>query len=277
MYKKRYSTNKEAVDKAYGASNLDLIDDMILVDNASIVDTLMFHGALNVSLVHDLTLELVQNAIFLTFVAYDTTKSVLTLAVFLLGLHPSVWRKIVEEQDGVRSRLGDKLTEAVIADECLYLSAVLQETLRLGSISITPPCETTETLIIDGQRIPKGWSVVYGIRQTHKLDVVIYREGGSHMNIMTGFDPDRWLHKDTRPHDYIPFGVRPRSCPGKTLTSAESKVFIATLAQRVEFEFQGSKGNNVKWAPTTVIKKLADGVPVSAVASKQAINYIHEV
>lgn len=213
--------------------------------------------------------ELVQNAIVLTFAGYDTTECVLTLTMFLLGSHPSVWRKIVEEQNSIRSRFGDEMTFSVIEGECSYLSAVLQETLRLGSISITPPRETTETVVIDGRKIPKGWSIVYGIRQTHDLDPVTHREDGSHMNVMTGFDPDRWLHEDTRPRDYIPFGVGPRTCLGKTLASAEIKVFIATLARRVEFELQGSKGDNVKWAPTTVIKKPADGVPVSVIASKQ--------
>lgn len=213
--------------------------------------------------------ELVQNAIVLTLAGYDTTECVLTLGMFLLGSHPSVWRKIVEEQNNIRSRFGDELTEGVIEDECTYLSAVLQEILRLGSVSITPPRETKETLVIGGRKIPKGWYVVYGIRQTHELDPFCYREDGSHMNVMTGFDPDRWLHEDTRPRDYIPFGVRPRSCIGKTLASAEIKVFIATLARRVEFELQGSKGDNVEWAPTTVIKKPADGVPVSVIASKQ--------
>lgn len=208
--------------------------------------------------------EIVQNAIVVTFAGYDTTRCTLSFVLFLLGSHSDVWEKVVTEQKEVYSRYGDELTRKILDQEFSYLDTVLKESLRLGTVSIAPPRKTTQTMIVDGIQIPKGWTVACSIRQTHVLDPVTYREDKSHMDVMKGFDPDRWLHEETRPRDYIPFGVGPRSCLGGNLALADMKIFISTFARRVDFDLVGSKGTNVEWSPTSVIKKPADGVPILA-------------
>jgi len=50
--------------------------------------------------------ELMQNAIALTFAGYKTTECVLSLAAFLLGLHPTVWTKVVKEQKNFSQNMG---------------------------------------------------------------------------------------------------------------------------------------------------------------------------
>jgi len=84
------------------------------------------------------------------------------------------------------------------------------------------------------------------------------------MDVVNGFDPERWLHEDTKPRDYIPFGIAPRSCLGMNLALTDMKVFIATLARRVDFDLLGLKGENLEWASTSVIMKPDNGVPIRA-------------
>lgn len=48
------------------------------------------------------------------------------------------------------------------------------------------------------------------IRQTHELDPAVEVPDGSHMDIVQGFKPERWLNESTKPTEYMPFGYGPR-------------------------------------------------------------------
>lgn len=83
-----------------------------------------------------------------------------------------------------------------------------------------------------GYQIPKGWSVMYSIRDTHET-AAVYQSPPS------GFDPDRFgaarMEAAGRFH-YIPFGGGARSCIGKELAQAILKLLAIELVSTARWE-----------------------------------------
>lgn len=92
----------------------------------------------------------------------------------------------------------------------------------------TPP-EGTE---IDGQMIPGNTAVSISAYTAHR-DPTVFLDPET-------FRPERWLAKgDDRLKEMltrmIPFTSGSRSCIGRSVTSLEQQVFLATLCHRYEF------------------------------------------
>uniref|UniRef100_A0A672VDF3 Cytochrome P450 family 26 subfamily C member 1 n=1 Tax=Strigops habroptila TaxID=2489341 RepID=A0A672VDF3_STRHB len=113
-----------------------------------------------------------------------------------------------------------------------YLDCVIKEVLR-----VLPPVSggyrtALQTFELDGYQIPKGWSVMYSIRDTHET-AAVYQSPPS------GFDPDRfsvtWMEAAGRFH-YIPFGGGARSCIGKELAQAILKLLAIELVSTARWE-----------------------------------------
>jgi len=207
-------------------------------------------------------MEIIENALFLIAAGAETSSSSLTLAVLLLGLHPEAYEKLVQEQTTLQSQ--GPITESQLS-QAPYLDAVISETLRLGAISGGFPRRVRETLIVDGVQIPKGWSVFANYRLTHQLDPVTQLPNDAHMDVQTGFVPERWLHESTRPTEFVPFGAGPRYCLGAELAKMEMKVFLASLARRIP-KFRLREGStNVEWHPASIVPRPLNGAVVEIV------------
>jgi len=212
-------------------------------------------------LAHD---DIIDNALILLLAGTETTSSTLTSAMFFLGLHPSAWKKLVQEQQESILAHGTTITKSTL-DECTYLEAVIKETLRMVPISGGNLRRGDETIVLDGKQIPKGESIFCNIRLTHELDPMIL--SNSSMDPLTDFIPERWLNTKTRPEkDFIPFGIGSRRCLGESLAMMEMRVFISVFARRIDkFELLGvgSEQKAIRWKPTSIIPKPLDGVPIS--------------
>ncbi|KAM4774801.1 cytochrome P450 26C1 [Cyanocitta cristata] len=113
-----------------------------------------------------------------------------------------------------------------------YLDCVIKEVLR-----VLPPVSggyrtALQTFELDGYQIPKGWSVMYSIRDTHETAAVYQTPPSS-------FDPDRF--GASRPEaagrfHYIPFGGGARSCIGKELAQAILKLLAIELVSTARWE-----------------------------------------
>lgn len=206
--------------------------------------------------------EVLQNAMMLAFASYENSTHILTLALLMLGLNPQARQKLAREQASVREFHGEKLSAEAL-DACTYLDCVVKETLRMGPLAILSPRKIQETTIVNGQQIPKGWSVVGGIRQIHAQDPKTWQEDGSHMDVRKGFRPERWLCKETRPTDhYMPFGAGPRYCFGSKLAVAEIKTFLAVMMRSGVTDWD-LVNPNVEWQPSTAIRSPSDGLQVN--------------
>uniref|UniRef100_A0A3P8UU02 Cytochrome P450, family 26, subfamily C, polypeptide 1 n=1 Tax=Cynoglossus semilaevis TaxID=244447 RepID=A0A3P8UU02_CYNSE len=103
-----------------------------------------------------------------------------------------------------------------------YVDCIVKEVLRF-----LPPVSggyrtALKTFELDGYQIPKGWSVMYSIRDTHETAEVFQSP--------ELFDPDRFgRDRDecrSARFNYVPFGGGVRSCVGKEL----AQIILKTLA-----------------------------------------------
>eukprot|EP00977_Amphora_coffeiformis_P014741 scaffold4223_cov189-Amphora_coffeaeformis.AAC.1 len=220
--------------------------------------------------------EIVDNALLLILAATETTSSNLANVIMLMGMHPDVWQKVVDEQRAVVTKFGQALTPEILNHHVPYLEAVLQETLRILPVTLVSRRETTQTIVLDGQQIPKGWGVNYNIFLTHQNDASLEPNGNNHtnhMDLMEGFQPSRWLSKQTQPshQDYIPFGAGPRKCPGITLAMTEMKSFLAMFARSIvqyelvmrdDLDFTKPVDEQITWKQLNAVPIPEDGVRI---------------
>ncbi|MEZ2225187.1 cytochrome P450 [Microcoleus sp.] len=124
-----------------------------------------------------------------------------------------------------------------------YLEQVLREVLRLvppvggGFRTVINACE------FGGYEIPKGWSVLYEINQTHQ-DATVYPEPDR-------FNPDRFnSERSAKPFTYVPFGGGLRECLGKEFARLEMKLFAARMIRECDWELLPDQDLNLIRVPT---------------------------
>ena len=207
------------------------------------------------------TEELVENTMLLVAAGTENSASTLTLLVTLLSRHPRVLKKLALEQDEWISTQNYEMKYDQL-QSLPYLDAVVKEALRMGAITGGFPRRVTETLVVQGYQIPKGWYVFGNYRLSHQLDrVARVDDHDSHMKIDTGFVPERWLQVETTPVDYMPFGAGPRYCLGANLATLEIKLLLAILARNVK-RMELVKEGEIEWNPSTMVPKPLDGAQV---------------
>ena len=208
--------------------------------------------------------QIIDNSLLLILAGSETSASTLTDAMLLLGLHPEVYQKLKEEQRALAARYGDTLTREQLDKECPYLEAVIKETMRIKPLAGGGANRAVlETLVVDGMQIPKGYGVAFNIPLTHALDPTVRQPDGSHMDVVKGFKPERWLSSATRPSEFVPFGYGPRYCLGANLAMAEMKVFLASFARRVDFDLVNMTKEKVTWKKSSIIPKPEDGAVIA--------------
>jgi cytochrome P450 len=219
-------------------------------------------GAINRKLTRE---QVVDNAMLLILAGSETSASTLTNAMAFLGLHRPAWERLVDEQRRMQAKHGNELTKDALEKECPYLDAVIRETMRIRPLSGGIPRIAKETIVVQGQQIPKGWFVDWSAALSHELDPKTFKEDGSHMDVMKGFQPERWLSEETEPVDYVPMGAGPRYCLGSNLAYVEMKVFLTVLARSLDFELVRGADESTEglvWKRMSIIPKVENGVPV---------------
>ncbi|XP_003783753.1 cytochrome P450 26C1 [Otolemur garnettii] len=208
---------------------------------------------------HELSVqELKESAVELLFAAFFTTASASTSLLLLLLQHPAAVAKIRQELvvHGLERACGCSPGAAVavgtvagpwpdcgcepdlsltVLGRLRYVDCVVKEVLRL-----LPPVSggyrtALRTFELDGCQIPKGWSVMYSIRDTHET-AAVYRSPPE------GFDPERFCSgredaqgASSRFH-YIPFGGGARSCLGQELAQAVLQLLAVELVRTARWE-----------------------------------------
>uniref|UniRef100_A0A8C4Q6C8 Cytochrome P450 26B1 n=1 Tax=Eptatretus burgeri TaxID=7764 RepID=A0A8C4Q6C8_EPTBU len=214
----------EKLEKSETKDYLDALD--ILISSANQHDKSMS------------MLELKEAVVELIFAAYSTTASASTSLILQLLKHPAVLTKLQEEL--VDAGLSPPPTdgpeyEGLSLSSIMglnYLDWVIKEVLRL-----LPPVSggyriALKTFELDGCQIPKGWGVMYSIRDTQDMAAAF----SSPQN----FDPERFSparQEDAKERfSYLPFGGGVRSCLGKELAKVIIKVLAIELASSCSWE-----------------------------------------
>jgi cytochrome P450 family 135 len=142
---------------------------------------------------------------------HETTATALSWAVERLIRHPA---KLARLRD-----------EVAIGEEA-YLTATIQETLRLRPVIVGVLRRLTETIELGGYEIPAGVTVMPSIHLIHR-DPTIYREPDR-------FRPERFLETPPGTYTWIPFGGGVRRCLGAAFAQQEMAIVLEELVPRRE-------------------------------------------
>jgi cytochrome P450 family 135 len=145
---------------------------------------------------------------------HETTATALSWAVERLTRHP-------EKLERLRA-------EALAGAEETYLTATIQETLRLRPVIVLVIRKLTEPVEIGGYELPAGARVTPSIYLIHR-NPEIYPEPDR-------FLPERFLETPPGTYTWIPFGGGVRRCLGAAFAQFEMQVVLRELVKRHEIQ-----------------------------------------
>jgi cytochrome P450 len=140
---------------------------------------------------------------------HETTATALSWAVERLTRHPEKLERLRAE---------------VLAGEEAYLTATIQETLRLRPVIVLVVRKLTEPVELGGYELPAGASVTPSIHLVHR-NPEIYPEPAR-------FLPERFLETPPGTYTWIPFGGGVRRCLGAAFAQFEMAVVLKELVKR---------------------------------------------
>jgi cytochrome P450 family 135 len=120
----------------------------------------------------------------------------------------------------------ERLRAEALAGEDAYLTATIQETLRLRPVIVLVARRLTEPVEIGGYELPAGVTVTPSIHLIHR-DPRIYPEPER-------FRPERFLETPPGTYTWIPFGGGVRRCLGASFAQFEMSVVLRELVKRRE-------------------------------------------
>jgi cytochrome P450 len=144
---------------------------------------------------------------------HETTATALSWAIERLVRHPEKLERLRDE---------------TLAGEDAYLTATIQETLRLRPVIVLVIRRLTEPVELGGYELPAGASVTPSIHLVHR-DPRIYPEPNR-------FLPERFLDEPPGTYTWIPFGGGIRRCLGASFAQFEMQVVLRELVARRALE-----------------------------------------
>jgi cytochrome P450 len=139
---------------------------------------------------------------------HETTATALSWAVERLARHPEKLERLRAE---------------VLAGEEAYLTATIQETLRLRPVIVLVIRKLTEAVELGGYELPAGTRVTPSIHLVHR-DPNTYPEPER-------FLPERFLDNPPGTYTWIPFGGGVRRCLGAAFAQFEMAVVLRELVK----------------------------------------------
>ncbi|KAA0202930.1 Cytochrome P450 CYP4V32 [Hyalella azteca] len=157
------------------------------------------------------------------FAGLDTSSTAISFTLFLLGRHPHIQTRVVQELREVLGEGDVTITSAALRD-MKFLEACIKEALRLF-----PPIPCVgrvlhQPAVIDGYQLPEGTDMIVMIYCLHR--------DPEQFPSPEEFNPDRFLGAAAakrHPFSYIPFSAGPRNCIGQKFAMMELKVVLARL------------------------------------------------
>jgi cytochrome P450 len=140
---------------------------------------------------------------------HETTATALSWAMERLTRHP---QKL------------ERLRDETLAGDEAYLTATIQETLRLRPVIVIVIRKLTEPVELGGYELPAGVAVAPSIHLIHR-DPEIYPDPEA-------FLPERFLDNPPGTYTWIPFGGGIRRCLGASFAQFEMAVVLRELVKR---------------------------------------------
>jgi cytochrome P450 len=171
--------------------------------------------------------ELIDQLGVMFLAGHETTASVLTWAIFILGTQPLVTARMRAEINDV---IGDGPVEFEHIRRLGFIRNVFRETLRLyPPITFIPRVAAVATTV--GKfKVKKGAMIMISPWTIHRNEAY-WRNAHQ-------FDPDRFSAErehELVPGAYLPFGLGPRVCVGAAFATTEATLILARLVRRFDF------------------------------------------
>lgn len=161
------------------------------------------------------------------FEGHDTTSVAISWALYLLGSHPEIQGKVVDELENI---FGDSDRDATYEDlqQMKYLEQVIKEALRLY------PSVPAFSRYLEADVKIKNYTLPAGT-QTPILPFLIHRNPKVFPN-PEEFNPDNFLPEkvlNRHPFAYLPFSAGPRNCIGQKFAMLEEKVVLSSVLRKL--------------------------------------------
>jgi len=147
----------------------------------------------------------------------------------LLAQHPDVYARMRAEVDAA---LHGRTPAVADLPQLPYTLQVFKESLRLYPPAYVLSRQAVRDVEVSGYRVPAGSVVIVSPYTMHRRP--------DYFPDPERFDPDRFTPEAEARlprHAYLPFGAGPRICIGNHFALMEGQLVLATLAQRVTFEW----------------------------------------
>jgi cytochrome P450 len=171
-------------------------------------------------------------ALSLFVAGHETMANALTWCWYLLSQHPEVYARMRAEGDRV---LAGRMPTVADLPNLPYTLQVFRETLRLYPPVYAFTRRAVSSVQLGTYRVPKGASVV--------ISPYTLQRRSSLFPDPELFDPERFTPEREQKlprYAYIPFGAGSHICLGTHFALLEGHLILATLAQRLVFEFAGA-------------------------------------
>nr|XP_050848131.1 cytochrome P450 4g15 [Vespula vulgaris] len=196
------------------------------------------------------------------FEGHDTTASGSSFFLSMMGCHPDIQEKVIQELDEI---FGDSDRPATFQDtlQMKYLERCLMETLRLyPPVPIIARDVKTDIKLASGDYVvPAGATVIIGTIKLHRLESV-------YPNPDT-FNPDNFLPEKTANRHYyafVPFSAGPRSCVGRKYAMLKLKILLSTILRN--FRVKSEVKEDDFRLQADIILKRAEGFPIKLIPRK---------
>lgn len=168
--------------------------------------------------------EICDELIVFMLAGHDTTATTLAYALWALGNHPDMQRRVADEV----AELDADLSPDDVA-RLPYTIQVLHEALRLCPPGALNGRTALRDIAVDGFRVQAGSMVGIGIYALHR-DPTLWQHP-------LEFDPDRFSPENSAGRNrwqYLPFGGGPRKCVGDHFAMLEATLALATCVRHRE-------------------------------------------
>jgi cytochrome P450 len=168
--------------------------------------------------------ELRDELVTLLLAGHETTATSVAWAVERLVRHPQKLRRLQAEIDAAAS--GEDGAGGVGGGGDEYMTAVVNETLRVRPVVPLVARMLTEDLRVGACTLPKGTRVTPSIYLTNRNPRVYDRPAE--------FRPERFLEDAPETFSWIPFGGGIRRCIGASFAQLEMKLMLRTMLGELE-------------------------------------------
>jgi len=158
---------------------------------------------------------------------HETTALALSWTWYLLGQHPTVAARLIEEVDSV---LAGRLPTIDDLPRLKTIEQVLLESMRLYPPAFILGREALTDVRLGGYHCPRGTTILMP-QYVVQRDPHLFQDPNE-------FRPERWqgdFEKQLPKCAYFPFGAGPRSCIGNMFAMLEMTIVLAMIAQKFQF------------------------------------------